>query len=135
MLGLATGSSPLGVYRELIKFYEKGELSFKNVVTFNLDEYYPIRAQDSNSYHYYMHHNLFKHIDIPLENTNIPNGELKREDLTKFCDDFEKKIKACGGIDLQILGIGKTGHIGFNEPPSPINSVTRLVYLNKLTRK
>jgi glucosamine-6-phosphate deaminase len=104
-------------------------------VTFNLDEYYPIKASDSNSYHYYMHHNLFKHIDIPPENINLPNGELNRQDVIKFCEDYEKKIKSYGGIDIQILGVGRTGHIGFNEPPSPINSITRLVYLNKITRK
>lgn len=114
--------------------YKNGEVSFKNVVTFNLDEYYPIKSSDSESYHYYMHHNLFKHIDIPLQNTNIPNGELSRSEVTQFCADYEKKIKSYGGIDIQILGIGRTGHIGFNEPPSPVNSITRLVYLNKLTR-
>lgn len=135
VLGLATGSSPLGIYRELIRLHKNGELSFKNVVTFNLDEYYPIKSTDFNSYHSYMHNNLFKHIDIPPENINIPNGELPRKDITKFCEDYEKKIKSYGGIDIQILGVGRTGHIGFNEPPSPINSVTRLVYLNKITRK
>jgi glucosamine-6-phosphate deaminase len=114
VLGLATGSSPLGIYRELIRFYKNGELSFKDVVTFNLDEYYPIKSSDSNSYHYYMHQNLFKHIDIPPANINIPNGEIERQDVTKFCADYEKKIKSYGGIDIQILGIGRTGHIGFN---------------------
>jgi glucosamine-6-phosphate deaminase len=104
------------------------------VVTFNLDEYYPIKSTDSESYSLYMHDNIFKHIDIPAENINIPNGELNRADVIKFCADYEKKIKAYGGIDIQILGIGRTGHIGFNEPPSPVNSITRLVYLNKLTR-
>ena len=134
VLGLATGISPLNIYRELIRMHKNGEVSFKNVVTFNLDEYYPIKSTDSESYHYYMHHNLFKHIDIPPENINIPNGELSRSEVTKFCADYEKKIKSYGGIDIQILGIGRTGHIGFNEPPAPINSITRLVYLNKLTR-
>ena len=82
-----------------------------------------------------MHHNLFQHIDIPLENINIPDGEIDRQDVTKFCDNYEKKIASYGGIDLQILGIGRTGHIGFNQPPSPEKSITRLVYLHRLTRK
>ena len=90
------------------------ELSFKNVVTFNLDEYYPITKNDQESYNFYMHHNLFKHLDIPKENINIPDGEIDREDVTKFCENYEKKIASYGGIDLQILGIGRTGHIGFN---------------------
>ena len=115
--------------------YKRGELSFKNVITFNLDEYYPIKKDNIESYNYYMRENLFNHIDIPPENINIPNGEILREEVTKFCEDYEKKIKSYGGIDLQILGIGRTGHIGFNEPPAPVKSTTRLVYLHRLTRK
>lgn len=94
--------------------FKRGEISFKNVVTFNLDEYYPILKTNPESYNYYMTQNLFKHIDIPAENINIPDGELPKEKVSQFCDDYEKKIKSYGGIDLQILGIGRTGHIGFN---------------------
>lgn len=134
-MGLATGSTPLRVYKELIKLHKNGELSFKNVVTFNLDEYFPISKVDPQSYNYYMNFNLFDHIDIPKENINIPNGEIAKGDVTNFCLEYEKKIASFGGIDIQILGIGRTGHIGFNEPPSPIKSITRLVYLHRLTRK
>jgi glucosamine-6-phosphate deaminase len=135
VLGLATGSTPLRVYKELRRMHKEEGLSFKNVVTFNLDEYYPISKTDSESYNYYMDFNLFNHIDIPRENINIPNGELAREDVTKFCLEYEQKIDSYGGIDIQLLGIGRSGHIGFNEPPSPIKSITRLVYLHRLTRK
>lgn len=94
--------------------YKRNEISFKNVVTFNLDEYYPIQKDNRESYNFYMRENLFKHIDIPSENINIPDGELPKEKVSSFCDEYEKKIKLYGGIDLQILGIGRTGHIGFN---------------------
>jgi len=134
VLGLATGSSPLSVYRELIRMYNNEGLSFKNVVTFNLDEYFPISKNDINSYNHFMNINLFNHIDIPKENINIPSGELSFEKVRKSCNDFEKKIKELGGIDLQILGIGRTGHIGFNEPGSHFNSQTRLVKLDDMTR-
>ena len=119
----------------MIRLHKEEGLSFKNVITFNLDEYYPILKNDLESYNYYMKTNLFDHIDIPNENINIPNGEIDRSEVTKFCAEYENKIKSYGGIDIQILGIGRTGHIGFNEPPSPINSCTRLVYLHRLTRK
>jgi glucosamine-6-phosphate deaminase len=132
---MATGSTPLLVYRELIRLHKQEGLSFKNVITFNLDEYYPILHENSESYNFYMWNNLFHHIDIPKENVNVPDGEIERSQVTKFCQDYEKKIKSYGGIDIQILGIGRTGHIGFNEPPSPINSCTRLVYLHRLTRR
>ena len=134
VLGLATGSSPLSVYRELIRMHKNEGLSFKNVITFNLDEYFPIRNNDINSYNHFMNINLFNHIDIPKENINIPSGELSFEKVRKSCNDFEKKIKELGGIDLQILGIGRTGHIGFNEPGSHFNSQTRLVKLDDVTR-
>jgi len=134
VLGLATGSSPLSVYRELIRMHNNEGLSFKNVITFNLDEYFPISKNDINSYNHFMNINLFNHIDIPKENINIPSGELSFEKVRKSCNDFEKKIKELGGIDLQILGIGRTGHIGFNEPGSHFNSQTRLVKLDDVTR-
>ena len=134
ILGLATGSSPITVYDELINIHEKEKLSFKNVVTFNLDEYYPISSDNSESYHTFMYENLFNHIDIDGDNINIPRGDLKKNEIEKYCNDFEEKIKKLGGIDYQLLGIGRTGHIGFNEPGSSSNSVTRLVKLDYLTR-
>ncbi len=134
VLGLATGSSPLGVYRELIRLHKEEGLSFKNVVTFNLDEYFPMDPGSVQSYVYYMYENLFNHIDIPRENINIPDGTLSLDRVYEFCQEYEQKIKNYGGIDLQILGIGRTGHIGFNEPGSDINSPTRLITLDQITR-
>ena len=134
VLGLATGSTPISVYRELIRLHQEEQLSFKNVITFNLDEYYPITPKDAQSYHFFMHENLFNHIDIQKENINIPQGVLNPEDVKSFCKAYEKKIEAAGGLDLQILGIGRTGHIGFNEPGSNLNSQTRLITLDHLTR-
>lgn len=134
VLGLATGSSPLSVYRELVRLHKEEGLSFKNVITFNLDEYYPIAKEDIQSYHYFMHSNLFDYIDIPKENINIPNGEVPQEEVRASSIAYDKKIKEVGGIDLQILGIGRTGHIGFNEPGSHLNSQTRTITLDHLTR-
>ena len=134
ILGLATGSSPLSVYSELVRLHEQEGLSFKNVITFNLDEYYPIKKQDIQSYYSFMHQNLFNLIDIKPENINIPNGDLKPNELRSSCVAYENKIKELGGIDLQILGIGRTGHIGFNEPGSHLNSQTRTITLDHLTR-
>ncbi len=134
VLGLATGSTPISVYRELIRLHEEEQLSFKNVITFNLDEYYPIDPKDAQSYHCFMCENLFDHIDIPKENINLPQGIIKPEEVKSFCKAYEAKIEAVGGIDLQILGIGRTGHIGFNEPGSNLNSQTRLITLDHLTR-
>jgi len=134
VLGLATGSSPLSVYRELVRLHQEDGLSFENVISFNLDEYHPLSKQDSQSYHYFMHQNLFDHIDIKSENIHLPSGEVASKDIRKFCIDYENKIKEMGGIDLQILGIGRTGHIGFNEPGSHLNSQTRVITLNHLTR-
>ncbi len=133
VLGLATGSSPLGVYRELIRMHKEEGLSFKNVVTFNLDEYYPMEPDHVQSYVYYMYENLFNHIDIPRENINIPDGTVPREKVYEFCQEYEQKIQSYGGLDFQLLGIGRTGHIGFNEPGSDINSPTRLVTLDSIT--
>lgn len=133
ILGLATGSSPVGVYRELVRMHREEGLSFKNVVTFNLDEYYPIPKEHIQSYWSFMHDHLFNHIDIIPENINIPDGTLPIEKVYDFCSQYEEKINSYGGIDIQILGIGRTGHIGFNEPGSDINSPTRLITLDHLT--
>jgi len=133
VLGLATGSSPIDVYSELIRLHKEEGLSFKNVVTFNLDEYYPIARENVQSYWYFMHEHLFNHIDIPEENIHIPDGTIPVEDVYDFCQQYETTIREAGGIDLQILGIGRTGHIGFNEPGSGINSPTRMVTLDSLT--
>lgn len=135
VLGLATGSSPLGVYKKLIDLHKKEQFTFKNVITFNLDEYYGLKKDHKESYHHFMDEKLFKHIDINRNNIHIPDGELDKKSIDKLCKDYEKKIKSCGGIDIQILGIGANGHIGFNEPGSNLNSVTRLVKLDYKTRK
>lgn len=135
VLGLATGATPVKVYKELIRLHKEEGLSFKNVITFNLDEYYPMKPEADQSYVRFMNENLFSHIDINPENINIPDGLLKREDIEDFCLRYEQKITALGGIDLQLLGIGRTGHIGFNEPGSAPNSGTRLVTLDELTRR
>ena len=133
VLGLATGSSPIELYKELVRLHKNEGLSFKNVVSFNLDEYYPMAKESEQSYHYFMHHHLFNHVDILPENVNIPSGTVSENDAQKFCADYEAKIDALGGIDIQILGIGRTGHIGFNEPGSSFESLTRMVELNKVT--
>ena len=135
VLGLATGATPVKVYKELIRLHKEEGLSFKNVITFNLDEYYPMKPEADQSYVRFMNENLFSHIDINPENINIPDGLLNREDIEDFCLKYEQKITALGGIDLQLLGIGRTGHIGFNEPGSAPNSGTRLVTLDELTRR
>jgi glucosamine-6-phosphate deaminase len=135
VLGLATGSTPIGVYRELIRMHHEEGLSFAHVVTFNLDEYYPMRPDSVHSYHRFMWENLFAHIDINRENIHIPRGETPREDIELECLRYEDAIRQAGGIDLQLLGIGKTGHIGFNEPGSGVESRTRLVHLDNVTRK
>ena len=134
VLGLATGSSPISVYNQLIKLHQEEGLSFKNVITFNLDEYYGLEPNDINSYHFFMHENLFDHIDIPAENINIPSGILEPKKVMDYCKAYEKKIADLGGLDFQLLGIGRTGHVGFNEPGSNINSQTSLVTLDHLTR-
>lgn len=135
VLGLATGSSPIKLYQELVRMHKEEGLSFKNVITFNLDEYLPMPKESVHSYHYFMHDHLFNHIDIDPQNIHIPDGTLKSEEIENFCKEYEKAIEAAGGIDIQILGIGRTGHIGFNEPGSTITSKTRMVYLNELTMK
>ena len=135
ILGLATGSTPIGIYRELIRMHHDEGLSFANVVTFNLDEYYPMPRESIHSYHRFMWENLFSAIDIKPENVHIPPGDLPRQEIQDGARRYENEIERAGGIDFQILGIGKTGHIGFNEPGSGAESRTRLVTLDAVTRK
>ena len=131
ILGLATGSTPLPLYEELIKRYKKGEVSFKNVKTFNLDEYIGLDELNDQSYRYFMNHNLFSHIDIDLNNTYVPNGLIKNEDPSYY----DKMIKEAGGIDIQVLGIGTDGHIAFNEPGASFDSLTHIEALKESTIK
>jgi glucosamine-6-phosphate deaminase len=135
VLGLATGSTPIGIYRELIRMHQDERLSFANVITFNLDEYYPMPPASIHSYHRFMWENFFDHIDIPRENVHIPRGDIPRDRVAAHCREYEAEIDRAGGIDFQILGIGKTGHIGFNEPGSGRESTTRIVHLDTLTRR
>tara|TARA_R110002073_G_scaffold40547_5_gene114939 strand:+ start:29581 stop:31509 length:1929 start_codon:yes stop_codon:yes gene_type:complete len=134
ILGLATGSSPKGLYAELVRLHKEEGLSFKNVVSFNLDEYYPMEPDSVNSYVRFMKELLFNHVDILPENYHIPDGTLSKEKIADYCSQYEAKIEALGGIDLQILGIGGNGHIGFNESGALQNSKTRLVALDHITR-
>jgi glucosamine-6-phosphate deaminase len=134
VLGLATGSSPIKVYDELVRMHKEEGLSFNNVVTFNLDEYFPMKKKSAQSYFYFMHEYLFNHIDILPENVNIPDGSILLDNVYQYCIDYEAKIEALGGLDFQLLGIGRTGHIGFNEPGSHHNSSTRIVTLDYLTK-
>jgi len=135
VLGLATGSSPISVYQELVRLHNDEGLSFKNVVTFNLDEYLPMQADSIHSYYYFMHEHLFKHIDIVPENIHIPDGSVSLKKAREHCLAYEEKIKSFGGLDFQLLGIGRTGHIGFNEPGSNLNSRTRVITLDHITRE
>ena len=135
VLGLATGSTPVGVYRELVRMHRQEGLSFRHVVTFNLDEYYPMDPGSIHSYHRFMWENLFAQLDIRRENIHIPRGDVPRERVDDECRRYEDAIRAAGGIDLQLLGIGRTGHIGFNEPGSGLESRTRLITLDLVTRK
>jgi glucosamine-6-phosphate deaminase len=131
VLGLPTGSSPLGMYKELIKLNKRGKVSFKNVVTFNMDEYVNLPEDHPQSYHSFMWNNFFSHIDIQKKNVNILNGNAK--DLQAECDNYEKKIKDLGGVELFIGGIGPDGHVAFNEPGSSLSSLTRVKTLTKDT--
>ena len=135
VLGLATGSTPIGIYRELIRLHREEGLDFSNVVTFNLDEYYPMGPDSIHSYQRYMWENLFDHINISKENVHIPRGDLSRQEAEAHTIAYEQAIQEVGGVDYQILGIGKTGHIGFNEPGSGVQSRTRLVALDTITRR
>ena len=134
ILGMATGSTPIKLYRELVRMHREEGLSFQNVITFNLDEYYPIEKEAFQSYWSFMHRHLFDHIDINPANIHLPNGTWPKEQIKKYCAEYEIELERTGGIDLQILGIGLNGHIGFNEPGSSIFSKTRLVNLDNTTR-
>jgi len=134
VLGLATGSTPISLYASLVRLHQEEGLSFKNVVTFNLDEYYPIEPEALQSYHNFMQRNLFSKVDIDPANINIPDGRVAKDKIKEYCQQYEQKIEAAGGIDLQVLGIGNNGHIGFNEPGSSRYSKTRLVTLDNSTR-
>jgi len=134
VLGLATGSSPQNVYAELVRMHKQEGLSFKHVITFNLDEYYPIEPDALQSFHRYMWERLFKHVDILPENVHIPDGTVPKDKIKAYCQQYEEQIEKAGGIDLQLLGIGHNGHIGFNEPGSNMNSRTRLIALDQATR-
>lgn len=133
VLGLATGSTPLPLYAELIRLHREEKLSFRSVLTFNLDEYEGLGPAHPQSYRFFMQEHLFRHLDIPAANIRIPDG--LSQDPARVCADYEAAIRAAGGIDLQILGIGRTGHIGFNEPPSAADTRTRRVRLDEVTRR
>src|SRR3954465_1957469 len=135
VLGLATGSTPIGIYRELIKMHREEGFDFSDVVTFNLDEYYPMRPDSIHSYHRFMRENLFNHINARPKNIHIPRRDVPPGDVDAEGDAYEAGIKRAGGIDLQIPGIGKTGHIGFNEPGSGSDSRTRRISLDTVTRR
>ena len=134
VLGLATGSTPIPLYEELVRLHNEENLSFRNVYTFNLDEYCGLDDNHPKSYHYFMNINLFNKIDIPRENIFIPSGQTEPLFERDYCEGYEQTIKDLGGIDIQILGIGRSGHIGFNEPGSSIDSITRKVELHNITR-
>lgn len=135
VLGLATGSTPIGVYRELVRMHKAGNLDFSNVVTFNLDEYWPMPPESEQSYHSFMWEHLFEHVNISKENVHIPSGQWRLDEIERACSEYEGRIAQLGGLDLQLLGIGRDGHIGFNEPGSDRNSRTRLVALDPMTRR
>lgn len=120
VLGLATGSTPIGLYKQLVEWFRKGDLDFSEVMTVNLDEYKGLSRENEQSYYYFMHQNLFDHVNIPVENTHLPNG--MEPDSEKECRRYTELIQSLGGVDLQLLGIGHNGHIGFNEPGESLTS-------------
>ena len=131
VIGLATGSTPLALYKELIRMHKEQGLDFSHVTTFNLDEYVGLSPDHPQSYHYFMHENLFKHINIEPQNVHVPSGTT--DNYQAFCQWYEERIEECGGIDIQVLGIGSDGHIAFNEPGSSLGSRTRIKTLSKET--
>src|SRR5438132_3063486 len=135
VLGLPTGSTPVGVYRELIRMHKESGLDFSRVITFNLDEYFRLTPDDMHSYHRWMQETFFDHVNIKPANIHVPDGMIAEEDAATYCADYEDRIRRAGGIDLQLLGIGRTGHIGFNEPGSTRHSRTRLATLDPVTRR
>lgn len=134
VLGLATGKTPKNIYKELIKFYQDEKISFKNVICFNLDEYYALGSGSNKSYRQYMYENLFQYTDIEPSNYFIPQSNIEQHNIKQHCEEYENLIESFGGLDFQLLGIGRNGHIGFNEPGSHINSTTRLITLDHITR-
>ena len=135
VLGLPTGSTPIGVYQELVRMHEEEGLDFSNVVTFNLDEYYPMDPESLQSYHRFMEENFFNHVNLPEENIHIPQGDIPQEEVEHHCIEYEHAIEKAGGIDLMLLGIGRSGHVGFNEPGSGKDTRTRMIVLDEITRK
>lgn len=133
ILGLATGSTPMGTYKELIRMHKEENLDFSKIKTFNLDEYVGLDGDHPNSYRYFMDEELFNHVNIAKENTNVPDGKTK--DLLSFCKDYDKRIEEAGGVDLQLLGIGSNGHIAFNEPADELSANTSIVKLTEETIK
>lgn len=135
VLGLATGSTPLPLYRELIRLHQEEGLSFQSVISFNLDEYLGLDRNHTESYWSFMHRNLFNHIDILPDNIHLPSGTVAPNEVEAHCAGYEAAIYKAGGIDYQILGIGRTGHIGFNEPGTPIDARTQKIHLDEITRQ
>lgn len=135
VLGLATGSTPIPLYQELVRMHREEGLSFRDVTTFNLDEYLGLPRTHVESYWHFMHHHLFDHIDVPAGQVHLPSGMVDEGGIEAHCAAYEEAIREAGGIDLQILGIGRTGHIGFNEPGSPQDSRTRRIHLDEVTRQ
>lgn len=131
VLGLATGSTPIGTYKQLIEWYNKGDIDFSSAITVNLDEYVGLAPTNEQSYRYFMNENLFKHINVPIENTHVPSGLAK--DMEEECVKYDALITNLGGIDLQLLGIGHNGHIGFNEPDNAFEKTTHIVSLGEST--
>jgi glucosamine-6-phosphate deaminase len=135
VLGLATGATPIPLYQELVRMHREEGLSFSQVTSFNLDEYQGIPRDHAESYWSFMHQNFFDHIDIDSSRINLPGSQVPADEMTSHCAAYEANIVAAGGIDYQILGIGRTGHIGFNEPGSPADSITREIHLDEITRQ
>ncbi|NND72732.1 MAG: glucosamine-6-phosphate deaminase, partial [Rhodothermales bacterium] len=135
VLGLPTGSTPISVYHELVRMHREEGLDFGDVITFNLDEYYPMAPDSLQSYHRFMYENFFDHVNLDRANIHIPSGSVDRRDVESHCEEYELAIRASGGIDLMLLGIGRSGHVGFNEPGSSAEDRTRLIVLDEITRK